>query len=141
MPDVTVTTKRAIELKAGFDLIEALTPPPAPRGRYALAKWSEKVNAAVELYQKQLKQQLEDHSHKDERGKAIRKDIGGGRVKYALIDEDAFTAASDALQEEEVTLTGVRPVTQAELGDCPVPVLALRLLLGTVIEDKEPAAA
>jgi hypothetical protein len=139
--DLTLTTKRVLELEIALIEIEGAPIPPTPKGRYALAKASDKVVAVAERFRKEQKKLLEEHARKDEKGKPIKTKLGNERVKYDLVDEDAYTEAESTLFDEEVKLTGIRPVTHEELGSCPLSVRAMRLLLGVLIVDEEPGSA
>jgi hypothetical protein len=139
MPDITISTKRLLELNTGLNLIAPLQPPPKPKGKYAFAKAMLVMQPLIMLYERQNVDICEKHARRDKDDRPIilrQNEIG---VQYDIVDGAACKAEQEALLDEPVTLTGIRAVTNEELGDCPVPTTAYALLLGTLIVDAEPA--
>lgn len=139
MSDVTISTDVLLRIEGALLAIESLTPTPPSKTGYALAKWATKVEEASLVYRKRLKKLYEAAADKDDKGRAKYEDLGHNRVKYAIGDVHAVALEEEQMLTEEVTLAGLRPITLAELGTCPVGHGVIKVLLGTVIIDAEPA--
>lgn len=115
-----------------------IEPPATPKGRYALAKAGEQVAGAAATYQKQALKLLNDHAKKDGAGKPQVTMTEAG-VSARPEDPVALQKALDDIGEEDTTLTGVRAITHAELGACPITGWQERMLIAAgLLEDKEP---
>ncbi len=146
MSDVQVSTRVVLRLEVGLTNIETVARaaaiagrpiPPAKTG-YALSKWGEHVEALTTSYRKALKKEIEQRARKDEHGKPVFTVIGDNRVSYQLDDQQAWNDQKDAMEDELVTITGVRALALSEFGEFVVPHGDLRLLLGVVVIDAEP---
>jgi hypothetical protein len=147
MPDIspppfTFPTRQALELQlalCGSDKlqgVEVLTPPPAPKGRYVLAKATDAVLSVLRTYEKARGQVVNEHTEKDEKGNAI--SPAPGQVK--IRDVAAFNAVIEPMLDEPVTLPGLRQITRAELGDCPITAFQERVLIKCgLLKDEEPS--
>jgi hypothetical protein len=145
MPDITpsVLTIKANQL-AALDTALAgvfpLSPPPAPRGRYALAKAAKIIGAARQTFNEQHVALLTVHAVKDDAGQPVPRDgTPEGSFSPKIADMDAFTKAFAELGDEVIELTGCRMISHAELGDCPITVQQETALLGVLLTDEEPA--
>lgn len=126
MPDQTLTTEQISRLALVLTDLGPLTPPPSANGRYAFIRATAK---AEKLYKAFATAEIE-LTHRCAVPGSI-KDIGNGRgaftVKPELAEEYATQRA--ALLAEPVTLAGVRAVTRAELGECPITIHQDRVLV------------
>jgi len=116
-----------------------LTPPPSPKGRYVLAKAIPIVSKAAESHNTALKAFLDGAVTKDADGKPVYKDGSvAGTITFTVEPEhqDAYVE----LQNEEITLSGVRPLTRAELGDCPLTIQQEMILIACKMLPDEPPA-
>ena len=142
MPDMTMSTDQLIALAPVLAEIETLTPPPTAKGRYALAKASAKVGPAFKLYAEQEQKLVARVAVKDDKGNPKMRDLGNGRAQFDVAPEfkDEYAQEMAELKSEPVVLEGVRAVTHAELGVCPLTVAQEKVLIASgLLEDKEPA--
>ena len=143
MTDLTITTAQLTALQPVLAQIEGLSPPPSPKGRYVLAKAAQKATAEHDTYQKAFKAFLDAMVVCDDEGKPIYGEgATAGTVSFTIQKDkvDEFNAGATAMGEEKVTLAGVRQITHAELGDCPITVAMEKVLVECgVLEDAEPA--
>lgn len=151
MPDITFKAnllpalqlafagQRAVNGTAAVTGILSLTPPPAPKGRYAFGRQAEKIEREIQGWEKARIALNERHCRRDADGKPVMIDVPGGQ-KYDLGDNlVAFNTELEQMGEEPITLTGVRMVLHAELGDCPLTVQQERVLITAgLLDDKEP---
>lgn len=135
MADLTLTTSKAVDLYMALKGVDDLTPPMTPKGRYVLAKAMLQLEPIVVAYEKARNAAAMSFAKRDEAGKVV--SLAEGRV--ALEDPEGFTEAHEALLAKEVTITGTRLVTRAELGACPITQKTERVLLGVLLDDVEPA--
>lgn len=142
MPDITFPARRLRDLSMAVGSVFTLQPPPTPKGRYYFAKVAEAIAREVPLYEKSLIETMRDHAEKDASGepKLTQEQTPTGVLVKAekIVDLAAYQKAVADLESATVTLAGLRPITHAELGSCPIPVGAYGAMLGTIIEDKEP---
>lgn len=148
MPDITIKAGRVLDLdlalNGGIVLggaalgVLQLSPPPTPKGRYALSKVATPIVGHAEKYRENHTALLEKHARKDKDGKPVKDAIPGG-FKYDLTDQAAFNAEKKEMDEEPIVLSGVRQITHAELGVCPITGAHERVLIELgLLEDKEP---
>lgn len=119
-----------------------LSPPLTPKGRYALAKAAKVIGPAHQTYQEQKVALLELHAVKVD-GKAVTESLPNGQTRYDLgagfgKTTPAFDADFKAINDEDIPLPGVRMITHAELGDCPITLQQEAALLGVLLVDEEP---
>lgn len=142
MPDLTISTHQLIELAPVLSAVEQLSPPPTAKGRYALAKASAKVGPAFQLYAEQEQKLVQRCAVKDKDGKVAFRPAGNGLQGFDLLPElrDEYNAEVKALKDEDVVLQGVRMITHAELGQCPITAAQERVLMECgLLDDVEPA--
>lgn len=124
--------------------IFTLQPPPAPRGKYWLAKISQFLSAEIPHYQQEKLDLLRKHAAKDDKGEPVLRvvDKGNGQQEINIdpVDRAAFVKDDGELYNTPVTIPGVPMLSHADLGDCPIPQGAYTRLLGTVILDEGPPA-
>lgn len=121
--------------------------PATPKGRYALTRAADAVAAAAFAYNKQHVAQLEIHAKKDGDGRAITQSLETPQGRVTQYDFGAgfgvttpeFEAAMAELNDEDITLPGVRQTLMAELKDAPLTGVHLSVLIKCgLLEDKEP---
>lgn len=145
MPDIsppfTFSTRQALELQlalCGNDKlqgIELLTPPPSPKGRYVVAKAVDSVMSALKTYDKARAGLVDQYVEKDDKGVPVA--AGPGQVK--LRDAVGFNRDIESVLDEPVTLAGLRQITRAELGACPITAFQERVLVKCgLLSDQEP---
>ncbi len=147
MSDIGLSVKASLvpALDVALGGIFPLSPPPTPKGRYALSRAAKVVGPAHQLYQEQKLALLNEHAIKVDgkpvtqtiqtaTGQATQFDMGRG---FGVVTE-AFTAALKELNDEDIPLTGCRMITHAELGACPITVAQETALLGILLIDAEP---
>jgi hypothetical protein len=142
MPELSLTTDQLIALAPVLAEIENLSPPPTAKGRYALAKASAKAGPAFKLYAEQEQKLVARVAVKDKDGNPVLKDLGNGQAHFEVLPEfkDEYAKEMADLKAEPVVLEGVRAVTHAELGVCPITVAQEKVLIASgLLEDKEPA--
>lgn len=141
MPDITLTTDRLIVLAPVLGAVEKLSPPPTPKGRYALAKAAAQVGPAFQLYVELEQKEIQRCGVKNDKDEVVAKVLPSGGIGFDLLPDlkDEYNAAIKAMRSEEVTLTGVRQITHAELGVCPITAEQERVLIASgLLEDIEP---
>lgn len=141
MADFTLSTQLLIDLWPVLQGVEVLSPPPNAKGRYALAKATSAAKPAVDVASGQLLQLMRRCAKVDKDGNPLLKQEGN-RVTCDVRPEVAeeYQRESKAILDEPVTLTGVRAITRAELGDCPITVQHERVLIACgLLPDEEPA--
>ena len=138
MTAFSVPAGQLAQLFATLSEIAPLTPPPAPKGRYVLAKASKAVAAAHTAHADALKAFLDGAVTQDAEGKPIYTESAvAGQVSFTLQPE--HQQAYVDIQTEPVVLDGVRMLTHAELGDCPISIQQELLLVAVgLLEDVEP---
>jgi hypothetical protein len=146
MPDIapvpSLKASQLVALDAALSGIFPLSPPPTPKGRYALSKAAKVIGPAHVLYEEQKLALLTKHALKDADGKAVTNTVGN-TVQFDMgrgfgITTPAFAAEFAEMNDEAIELTGCRMITHAELGDCPITVQQETALLGVLLEDDEP---
>lgn len=137
-------------LKAGLvsstaDTLSRVTELPGMtiKGRYAMAKALDAIGPAATRYQKEKLALLKAHAKKDEHdipitqtvGNVMSFDFGEG---FSIVPPDV-QAELDEMNDEDVTLSGVRQITHAELNACPITAAQESVLIKAgLLEDKEP---
>jgi hypothetical protein len=140
--DITITTAQLKALAPALAGILQLSPPPTAKGRYALAKAGAKVDPAYKLFGEQDSALAARVAVKDKDGNPIIRDMGNGLAGFDVRPDakEEYQAEMKALLEEEVVLSGVRQITHAELGACPITAQQEMVLIDCgLLEDKEPA--
>lgn len=139
---ITVKAASIVEVANVLAAVEQLSPPPLPKGRYALGKSAKAALGPAQFHLDKTQELRVEHAKKDGGGKPVTTDItinGQPAKKYEMVDEAAFNAALKAIGEEEVTLEGCRMITHAELGACPITAYQERVLIDAgLLDDKEP---
>lgn len=142
MSDLTVTASQIAALHATLSAVERLSPPPTPKGRYVLSRASERVVAEAALIEKATMGLVRLCATVDDQNEPILTPDGEGRVSFSLRPEKVveYQDALGGLMAESVVLAGVRQITHAELGECPITVEQERVLIAAgLLEDCEPA--
>lgn len=136
MPELSISTRLALDLQlalcgnATLQGVEVLSPPPAPKGRYVLAKATDAVLSALKPYEKARLGLVEQHADKT-------KTSAPGTVQ--LKDVAAFNKDLEPMLDEPLTLAGVRQITRDELGACPITAFQERVLIKCgLLPDEEP---
>ena len=136
MADLIVKASQLNVLATALAEMAPLTPPPTPKGRYVLAKAIPLATKAAEAHGVALKAFLDGAVTQDEDGKPIYK-VNGNQMTFDVKAE--HQAAYVEIQNEDVTLAGVRQLTRAELGDCPITVQQEMVLIACgLLQDEEP---
>lgn len=138
---VTIKAHQLLSLDVALAGVLKLSPPPTPKGRYALAKAAKALGPAVQTYNEQKLALLQEHA-KQEDGKPVTRldgqtitfDFGQG---FGVVTPEV-TAALGELNDEDVSLPGVRMISHAELGECPITAEQEMVLLGVLLIDAEP---
>ena len=148
MADLVVKAGRLLAVQRTLAEVLGLTPPATPKGRYALSRQASAVEREVEKYTEQHAALLKKHAATNEAGQPLTQPItlpnGQSGVQYDLgagfgQTTPAFEAELKELNDEDITLPGVRMITHAELGGCPITgTHELILLAAGLLEDKEP---
>lgn len=146
-PDIShVAPKAALieDVAETLELIAALEPPATTKGRYALAKALDAALPARDRYRKEKFGLLTRHAKRDERGQPITQTVGGMTIQFDfgqgfnVVTPEVAEALAE-LNDEDVILPGVRMITHAELGACPITAGQERVLIRAgLLEDKEP---
>lgn len=137
MSDLTVAKKHLNALATTLSQMAPLTPPPSAKGRWVIVKAIPKVTEKATEYSKTLKEWLDGAVTKDEEGKPIY-NTNGPQMAFEFPDESG-RAQFNEIQDEQVTLEGVRQITRAELGDCPITVeQELVLVTSGFLDGSEP---
>lgn len=144
VPDIAHVIVKASQLSAldqALGGIFTLSPPPTIKGRYALAKAAKAIGPAHQTYQEQKLALLQDHAVKkdgkpvfEQRENTLLFDFGHG----IGVTTPEVNAALKELNDEDISLPGVRMITHAELGDCPITVQQEAALLGVLLTDEAP---
>lgn len=140
---VTFKAKLLLSLDMALAGVLKLSPPATPKGRYALAKAAKALGPAVQTYNEQKLALLTEHAKRDDKGQPITQtvdqtvsfDFGLG---FGAVTPDVTTALEE-LNDEDVSLPGVRMISHAELGECPITGEQEAVLLGVLLIDEEPA--
>ena len=145
--ETKITIRRLLELQSGLGIIEAaslevdLAHAMPIKTSYWCGRNGDKVEAEVRSYRKTLQKLFLDGSVKDDKGRAKYSDRGNGQIKYELTDPVATREEQEKLLDVEIVISDLRVLRLDEFGSFPVPPGAVRLLLGTIIEDREPGTA
>ena len=142
MAELAIIAGQLEALSTTLSELESLTPPPAPKGRYVLAKIGTKVTAEYEIFKTSFKKFLDEMVTTDEEGKP-KYDAGptSASVTFAIKPDKIveYTEGLDAMLSEPVVLTGTRAVTHAELGACPITIGQEKVLIACgILIDEEP---
>lgn len=126
MPDLIITTEQLTRLAPALAALAPLTPPPSAAGRYVAIRATTKAEAAFTSYAK-VANELTARCVVP----GTLKDVGGGRASFTVKPElvETYTTEHAALMAEPITLTGVRAITRAELGECPITIQQDRVLV------------
>ena len=142
MAELTIIAKQLEALSTTLSELESLTPPPAPKGRYVLAKIGTKVTAEYEIFKTSFKKFLDEMVTTDEDGKPKYDDGPTPASVTFTIKPDKiaeYTEGLAAMLNESVVLTGTRAVTHAELGACPITIGQEKILIACgILIDEEP---
>ncbi len=144
MPDPTLSALQVAELAPQLTAILAL---PAimdgkitaltPKGRYALARWGIACDAPSAAYGKKMGALIESVALPE----SI-KALPTGGLTFDFKDAECralYAVESEKINSETVTVSGVRPITHAELGNCPLTGAQEKLLMvAGVLEMVEP---
>ena len=135
MADLTLTTEQLSRLMPVLAALGPLTPPPSAVGRYAIIKATTKAEAVFAAF---AKSEAELTQRCAVPGSL--KNLGNGQASFTVTPElaEEYTTQRAALLAEPVTLTGVRAVTRAELGECPITISQDRVLVECGILDAIP---
>lgn len=143
MPEITVKAALIFALSETLAQVSVLEPPATPKGRYALSKALDAAVPAGQRYQKEKLALLTKHAKKDgnnlpvtqQYGNVIAFDFGEG---FGVTPSQAQTEI-DQMNDEDVTLSGVRMITHAELGALPITAAQESVLIKAgLLEDREP---
>lgn len=142
MPDLTLKTRTALDLRAalvGTDKaagVETLTPPMTPKGRYVVTKATIAVTTALKAYDGLQAKLIDQYCERDGEGRPVML----GPNSFKMRDIAGYNAENNVLLDEDVTLAGVRQITRAEVGECPITAQHERILIAAgLLEDAEPA--
>jgi hypothetical protein len=142
MAELTIIAGQLEALSTTLSELESLTPPPAPKGRYVLAKIGTRVTTEYEIFKTSFKKFLDEMVTTDEEGKpkydaGLTPDLVTFTIKPDKIVE--YTEGLAAMLSESVVLTGTRAVTHAELGACPITIGQEKVLIACgILIDEEP---
>lgn len=137
MSNVTVANSQLNALAQVLAQIAVLAPPPEPKGRYVLAKVTPKVIKAAQEHEVALTPLLDTFATCDADGKPIYTELPAGGRAFSIRAEKQ--AEWSAIQNEVADLAGVRQITRAELGACPITIQQEILLVACgLLEDAEP---
>ncbi len=135
MPDLTITTEQLTRLAPVLAALAPLSPPPSANGRYAIIRATEKAESAIKPF---ATAEAEMMTRLAVPGTI--KDAGNGRVTFSIAAEhqEEYATQRAAMFAEPITLTGVRAITRAELGECPITVQQDRVLVECGLLEKIP---
>lgn len=136
MPDHTISTEQLTMLAPALTAIQTLAPKNA-KCRYAIAKLTDATDVAFARFGKIVQQLATECAVPDSM-----RDTGNGRVTFQIADQhrERYLRESAALLTEEVVLSGVRPITHAELGECPLTIEQEKVLIQCkLLDDVEPS--
>ena len=138
MPELTVPAAHLNTLATILAEMAPLSPPPAPKGRYVLARAIPVVVKAAQAHSNALKAFLDGAVTQDAEGKPIYGEgVAPGTITFEIRPEHQQHYAD--LQREPVTLPGVRALTRPELGECPITVQQEMVLVACgMLLDEEP---
>lgn len=140
MAELILPGDKVLPVAAALERVLAVTPPPTPKGRYALAKGADALAGPAKRFATEDLRLLTEYAARNPDGTAAVVAQGDGTVRATLdpARRAEFEAARADLYSEPVVLTGVRAITHAELGACPITGADERTLLGLFLEDQEP---
>ncbi len=143
MSDTTIKAAQLETLNTALLGVFPLTPPPTPKGRYFLSTAAGIIGPSTTTYQQNKQALIEKWAKRDDEGKLIsvvNTDALGRKVAtFPLTDAVAFAAELKEIDDIDIVLTGVRVITHAELGACPITVAQETALRGILLEAVEPA--
>lgn len=138
MADLMIAKRHLNALATTLDAMGNLTPPPTSKGRWLVVKALPKIADKAQKSAEELKKWLDMVVTKDDNGKPMYREQNG-IVQFDFVDPadaDHFVE----IQAETVTIEGVRQMTRAELGECPITVAQEFFLVQCgFLEDNEPA--
>lgn len=137
MADLMIAKKHLNALATALNAMGSLTPPPSAKGRWVIVKAIPKVTAKAQEYAADLKKWLDSVVTQDDSGAPLYA-MHAETMRFEFKDQ-ADAAHFAEIQDETVTLDGVRQLTRAELGDCPITVAQEYMLVESgFLEDSEP---
>lgn len=136
MADFSVSKRHLNLLATTLSAAAPLQPPPSPSGRWVVVKALPKSVAAAQAHNEELKKWLDTVVTPDAEGKPIYRTVGG-QMTFDFQTAEAGEQFK-AIMDEQVVLTGVRPITRAELEMWPLTVeQELALVTAGFLEDSE----
>lgn len=138
MPALTI--EKLLVLQPVLASVGDLTPPPANKGRYVLGKALDKATEEKGRYEAAYLKYAEEIVTQNADGKPIFNQQGG-QIGFTVRPEKHEEHAQwvKDTQSEMVTLAGVRQITNAELGACPITAAQCGVLVACgLLEDVEP---
>ncbi len=125
MPDLTITTEQLTRLAPVAAAVQPMAFPTAT-ARYVVIRFSEKIEAAIKPFAEAESGMMTKYAVP-----GSIKQTAAGRVTYEIATERQadYNAERATLMAEPITLTGVRALTRAELGECPITVQQDRVLV------------
>lgn len=142
MPDTIVKAALLPSLAIVLDGIDSLSGT-TPKGAYAFGKQCDAVAPAFARYQKQKLAKLTELAKRDEHGKPLTQTVGNMTSfdfgeGFGAVPPNV-QAALEEMNDEDVTLSGVRMVLVAELGTARLSPMQSRVLTAAkLLEDREP---
>ncbi len=126
MPDLTLTTEQITRLSPVLSALAPLSPPPSANGRYAFIRATEKAESAIKPFATAEAEMMNRYAVPGTIKQAV-----PGRVTFDITAEKQveYAAQRAAMLAEPITLTGVRAITRAELGECPITIQQDRVLV------------
>ena len=138
MADLTITAAQLTPLATVLSAMTGLTPPPNPKGRYVLGKLTPLVIGEQQKHELAIAPMLDDFATVDEDGVPIFHLNPNGSKSFTVRPEKMEEWLE--IQATIVTLPGIRQITRAELGACPITIDQEMVLVSCgVLEDAEPA--
>lgn len=134
-----ITHRKLIHIEPSLAAIAPLSPPPELKGRYIFSKAVDAVGEALRKYTELDTEILVRFADKDEKQRPIIKTTADG-LEYQMSDKikEECRKERKALLDMEIELIGLRAVTHAELGKCPITIEMMAPLIGNLIVDIEP---
>lgn len=138
MAEITIPSGTLHNVANVLAAMASLTPPPEPKGRYVLARALPAIQKAAEEHGKAFTEFLQ--------GAATKKDDGTPNITAHDNGTLSFVIASEHLeayrdiQSLPTAIPGVRMITHAELGACPITIEQEAVLITAgLLADEEPA--
>jgi hypothetical protein len=126
MPDLSLTTEQLTRLAPVLAALAPLSPPPSANGRYAIIRATEKAESAIKPFATAEAEMMNRYAVP-----GSIKQVGSGRVTFDIAADKQveYVTERTAMLAEPITLTGVRAITRAELGECPITIQQDRVLV------------